>query len=398
MGFQMASLLIRNANLLTDTNVLDPGWLHIEHGKIVEFGCGEPSTSLAKSMASDTIDAKRQWVVPGFIDIHVHGADGYTVMDGTTKAIRTIGRFHASHGTTGWLPTTLTAPIPELERSVRAVQDVKLAESIHDGAAILGLHLEGPFISPDKVGAQNPDFVHIPSVDVMEHLTSIAPGLIRKVTIAPEREGSLDVIRWLTKEGIISSIGHTNGTFKETMHGIEAGATHATHLFNAMRGIHHREGGVVGACLLSEHVVCELIADGHHVRIEVMKLIVRTKGKHNIALITDAIAATGKPDGIYQLGGLDIIVKDGKSILAEGHNLAGSTLTMDVAVRNMVNKVGVSLVDAIEMASTVPARELGYSTSKGKVAVGYDADLTLLDESLSVTRTFVLGKEVFRRE
>jgi N-acetylglucosamine-6-phosphate deacetylase len=397
MGSQGRSLLISGARLLTKTHVIDAGWLHVENGKIVGLGSGEPPVSLARAMTNHLIDAHGQFVVPGFIDIHVHGADGFSVMDGTPKAIASIGRFHAGHGTTGWLPTTLTAPVSELEKSIVAVADVRNDETDDTGAGILGLHLEGPFISPNKIGAQNPDYVHTPSVDVMHQLASLAPGLIRKVTIAPERDGALDVIRWLSHEGIISSIGHTDGTFAETMLGIEAGATHATHLFNAMRGLHHREGGVVGACLLSEKVVCELIADGHHVDVEVMKLIVKTKGKHNVALITDAISATGKPDGHYQLGGLDIIVQDGKSILKEGHNLAGSTLTMDLAVRNMVKKVGVTLADAIEMASTVPAREIGLESSKGIIAIGYDADLVLLDESLSVARTFVNGREVFCR-
>lgn len=397
MGNQGHSLLIRNARLLTNTHVIDAGWLHVEGGKIVGLGSGEPPVSLAKSILQDTIDAKGCFVVPGFIDIHVHGADGFAVMGGTTKAISAIGRFHASHGTTGWLPTTLTGPVSELVKSIEAVEKVRVEDSSQSGAGILGLHLEGPFISPNKIGAQNPDFVHAPSVDVMQSLTNLAPGLIRKVTLAPERDGALDLIRWLTREGIISSIGHTDGTFEETMRGIDAGATHATHLFNAMRGLHHREAGVAGACLLSNQVVCELIADGHHVDVEVMKLIVKTKGKENVALITDAIAATGKPDGKYKLGGLDIIVQDGKSILAEGHNLAGSTLTMDRAVSNMVKKVGVTLSDAIEMASTVPARELGLESSKGTIAIGYDADLVLLDESMSVTRTLVNGREVFCR-
>jgi N-acetylglucosamine-6-phosphate deacetylase len=397
MGIQGQSLLIRNAKLLTKTHVMDIGWLHVENGKIVGLGSGEPPVSLSKSMSAHLIDAQGQWAVPGFIDIHVHGADGFAVMDGATGSIAAIGRFHAGHGTTGWLPTTLTAPVSELEKSIQAVEAVRADENSHHGAEILGLHLEGPFISPEKIGAQNPDFVHAPSLDVMQRLTNLAPGLIKKVTIAPEREGALDMIRWLTQVGVISSIGHTDGTFAQTMRGIEAGATHATHLFNAMRGIHHREGGVVGACLLSGQVVCELIADGHHVDVEVMKLIVQTKGKHHIALITDAIAATGKPAGNYQLGGLDIIVQDGKSVLADGHTLAGSTLTMDVAVSNMVRKVGVSLSDAIEMASTVPARELGLESSKGAIAIGYDADLVLLDESLTVTRTIVNGREVFCR-
>lgn len=387
------SQLIRNARVLTPDELFEIGWLLIEDGKIAALGHGEPPASL-RSM---TLDARGQWLVPGFIDLHVHGADGAEVMDGTLGALQAIGRFHAQHGTTGWLPTTLTASVSELETSLKAAHVLRTDESQLDGAAVLGVHLEGPFISPHRVGAQNPDHVLPPTVDVMKHLLDVAPGTVKKVTLAPDQPGALEVIAWLQSQGVIASIGHTDGTFAETMRGIEAGATHATHLFNAMRGLHHRDGGVVGACLLSEKVICELIADGHHVDVEVMKLAVRIKGKEGIALITDAISATGKPNGCYRLGGLDIVVTDGKSLLSDGHTIAGSTLTMGQAVRNMVQLVGVSLLDAIEMASTTPARELGLAHQKGRIAVGYDADVVLLDEQLQVTRTLVHGREVFCR-
>lgn len=373
------------------------GWLHVENGKIVEFGSGQPSEELSRHLVVKSFDLKGQWVIPGFIDIHVHGADGAEVMDGTPEALRKISSFHAKHGTTSWLPTTLTASINALEKSLQAARVVQRESSTMDGATILGVHLEGPFISPRKIGAQNPDFVLPPTVEVMDQLVGLMPGLVKKVTIAPEQEGAINVIRWLKNQSIIASIGHTDGSYMDTMRGIEAGATHATHLFNAMRGLHHRDGGVVGACLQSDEVLCELIADGHHVNSEVMKLIVRIKGSKRVALITDAISATGKPDGCYQLGGLDIIVKDGKSVLSDGSTLAGSTLTMDKAVRNMVSKVGVSLQDAVEMASTTPARELGFKEQKGTIAIGFDADLVVLDEALTVTKTFVQGREVFCR-
>ncbi len=397
MTIQAVSLLIQNARLLTPNEMIDIGWLHIENGKIQALRQGVPPTQLSSQLSATTVDVEGQWVAPGFIDIHVHGADGMEVMDGTPLAVRTIGRFHAMHGTTAWLPTTLTASFDALKRSLQAVQTVRMDVSAPNGATVLGVHLEGPFISQNRMGAQNPNYVLPPTIDMMKQLAGVAPGLIRKVTIAPEQEGALDVIRWMRAKGIIASIGHTNGTYTDTMRGIEAGASHATHLFNAMQGLHHRDGGVVGACLLSDKVLCELIADGHHVDSEVMKLVVRIKGKERIALITDAISATGKPNGCYQLGGLDILVKDGKSVLSDGHTLAGSTLTMDGAVRNMVRRVGVSLMDAVEMASATPARELGVQGQKGAIAVGYDADLVLLDEALTVTRTFVQGREVYCR-
>lgn len=397
MATRNASFLITHARLLTENETIGEGWLQVENGKIAAFGAGLVPSTVSKPLANATIDVKGQTVVPGFIDIHVHGADGAEVMDGTAAAIRKIARFHSAHGTTGWLPTTLTASIPALEESLKAAHTVKSESSSPEGAAVLGVHLEGPFISPNKIGAQNPEFVATASVDTMERLAAVAPGLIKKMTIAPEREGALETIRWMAKHGIAASIGHTDATFEETMRGIEAGASHATHLFNAMRGLHHREAGVVGACLLSRDVLCELIVDGQHVDFEVVKLVVGQKGAEKIALITDAISATGKPDGHYQLGGLDILVQDGRPVLSDGHTLAGSTLTMDVAVRNMVKRVGVTLEDAIQMASTTPARELGLKDTKGVIALNRDADFVVLDEALSVTRTFVGGREVFRR-
>lgn len=396
-----ASLLLSNARVLTPLETISTGWVHIDKGQIAAIGSGEPPSDLSQALAATHINLDGQWLVPGFIDIHVHGADGAEVMDGTPESLRRIARFHAKHGTTGWLPTTLTASLAALERSLQAAQIVRLdSDSVtasETGAKILGVHLEGPFISPEKIGAQNPEFVLQPSLQAVNRLVSAVPGLVKKVTIAPELEGAMEVIRWLKEQSIIASIGHTDASYEETRRAIEAGAVHATHLFNAMRGLHHRDGGVVGACLLSEDVLCELIADGHHVNEEVMKLAVRLKGPKRIALITDAISATGKPNGCYQLGGLDILVKDGKSVLAHGHTLAGSTLTMDAAVRNMVGLVGVQLEDAIEMASTTPARELGFEGHKGAVAIGYDADLVVLDEALMVARTFVQGRQVFVR-
>lgn len=389
--------LIYNARLVSEHQANERGWLLFQQGKIAHVGEGAVPADMQKTHRHTGLDADGQWLVPGFIDIHVHGADGAEVMDGHPDAIRKIARFHAKYGTTGWLPTTLTASIPALERSLAAIQQVRMAADAADGAAVLGMHLEGPFIAPEKVGAQNPAFIREPSISVLERLTSISPGLIRKVTLAPERSNALDVIRWLTQHDIISSIGHTNGCFADTMHAIDAGATHATHLFNAMSGLHHRDGGTVGACLVSDEVICELIADGHHVDPDVIKLVVKLKGKERIALITDAISATGKPDGQYQLGGLDILVKDGTSILKEGGHLAGSLLTMDAAVRRMVSRVGVSLSDAVVMASTTPARELGLSGCKGTLAIGADADVVILDEAMKVTRTIIQGQDVFVR-
>ncbi|GMA51609.1 N-acetylglucosamine-6-phosphate deacetylase [Alicyclobacillus contaminans] len=395
MTVQNASLLLKNARLVTGAATCQAGWIRLERGMITEVGDGKPPEDMERAV--ETVDVDGEWVVPGFIDLHVHGADGAEVMDGTPAALRRIGRFHARHGTTGWLPTTLTAPVASILQSLQAARRVQQSPSPDDGARILGVHLEGPFISPRKVGAQNPAHVLAPSVEVMRAFEHVSPGLVKKVTLAPEQPGALALVHWLRERGIIPSIGHTEGTFAEIVRAMEAGATQATHLFNAMTGLHHREGGAAGACLLADDVTCELIADTLHVHPDVMRLVVRVKGPDRIALITDAIAATGRPDGRYRLGELEIVVTEGKSLLKDGHTLAGSTLTMDAAVRNMVSRVGVSLEDAVIMASTTPARELGLGDRKGAIAVGYDADLVVLDENLTVARTFVQGREVYCR-
>jgi N-acetylglucosamine-6-phosphate deacetylase len=392
MEKEPTSRLIHNARLVGLHTITENAWVKIERGVIVEIGVGAEG----QPSADERIDARDQWLVPGFIDIHVHGGNGSDVMDGRDDAIRTIGRFHASHGTTGWLPTTVTQSVDRLSQSLSAVERVKKEQSA--GAEILGLHLEGPFICLDRRGAQNPAYVQEPNIDTMKQLANVAPGLIRKVTIAPEQPQALDVIRWLSRQGIISSMGHTDATYEEVILGVDAGISHATHLFNAMSSLHHRDGaGAVGACLHLDDIVCELIADGHHVDVNVMKFAVKTKGTDKIILITDAMSAAGQPNGLYDLGGLSVNVEDGVALLTEGHTLAGSTLTLDVAVQNMVKRVGVTLQEAIRMASTNAARDLGLSASKGAIAVGKDADLVLLDESLAVVGTWVSGREVYRR-
>ncbi|MFD1675765.1 N-acetylglucosamine-6-phosphate deacetylase [Alicyclobacillus fodiniaquatilis] len=385
------SMVIRGARVVTPYGVIEDGWVKVENGVVSAVA----QSAEALAVADEVIDANGAWLVPGFIDIHVHGGNGADVMDGQASSIRTIGQFHAKHGTTSWLPTTLTAPVDHLAKSIASVDTVRNEGYL--GATILGLHLEGPFIDMERRGAQNPDYVLEPNLDVMKRLANVAPGLIRKVTIAPERPDALRVIRWLSENGIISSMGHTNATMAEIQAGVEAGATHATHLFNGMRGLHHREGGAVGGCLLSDAVVCELIADGHHVQPEVMKLVVKTKGPGKVVLITDAMTAAGQPDGHYRLGGLDVTVTDGVALLTEGHNLAGSTLTMNNAVKTMVSRVGVDMLAAVQMASDTPARELGVSDRKGGIEVGKDADLVLLDESLQVMRTIIGGNTVYAR-
>lgn len=398
MTHRSQSTLIYNAKLLgTPHHPGEIGWLYCSGGTIVEVGTGSPPKS--HLTGSHSIDVAQNWVSPGFIDMHVHGGDGLDVMDGSEQAILGIGRFHAKHGTTGWLPTTMTASFAQTKAAVDAVRGAVLRDEAQSGAKILGIHLEGPFISPLKAGAQNPNEIRNPDRDFLTSLFRghTAPGLA-KVTIAPELTGALEMIRELREQGVIVSLGHTNATYREAYEAILAGATHATHMYNAMPSIHHREGGATLACLLEDSVICELIADGEHVSDEAIKLLLKVKGKNRISLITDAMCATGKSDGRYRFGGHEVEVRDGRPLLAGTETLAGSTLTLDRALFHMVTRIGVPLVEAVNMVSTTPARELGLGDVLGQIRSGAMADLVFLDESLRVSRTLIRGEQVYCRE
>ncbi|MCL6626602.1 N-acetylglucosamine-6-phosphate deacetylase [Alicyclobacillus shizuokensis] len=383
--------VLNGVRIVTSTGICEDGYVRVQNGVIRELGAG-PAPAAAPSTFSEPRGA---WLVPGFIDMHVHGGDGADVMDGRPESVERIGRFHASHGTTGWLPTTLTASADRLLQALDAVHEVR--QRRWQGPVILGVHLEGPFIAPSRRGAQNPEHIVNPSVSLAESLLARVPGLVRSMTLAPERPGARDLIEWLGRQGVLVSMGHTDCDSDTAGEAIRQGVRQATHLFNGMRGLHHRQGGPVAQALLDERVVCELIADGQHVDWDVLRLVVKVKGADGVTLITDAMAAAGRPDGEYDLGGLPVSVRDGRACLAGSDQLAGSTLTMDQAVRNMAMKVGVGLFDAVRMASTTPARQLGLSHCKGDIRPGMDADLVLLDESLSVLATWVGGERIFHR-
>lgn len=390
----MDTFAIHDARIVSGNRVIEHGWVDIVNGKIRAVGEGDLPPDLSSTYH---VCAESLWLVPGFIDMHVHGGGGAEVMDGTPNAIRRIATYHASHGTTGWLPTTLTAEMSEILRALHAISQVMNSPPNElSGAEVLGAHMEGPFLSPDKSGAQDAFRMIPPSYELIEQLLTEVPNVIKKVTLAPEVQNGLESIRLLRKSGVIVSLGHSNATAEIAKQAVLLGASHATHLFNAMSGMHHRDIGLAGVCLLSNNVVCELICDGLHVSWEAVDLVLRVKSPNNVALITDSIGATGCEPGTYRLGNIPIYVSEDKSVLlSDMSTLAGSTLTMDKAVRNLVDKCNVSLLDAVHMASTVPARELGLSKQKGIIDAGFDADLVLLDSDLSVKRTWVRGREAF---
>ncbi|WP_038056662.1 N-acetylglucosamine-6-phosphate deacetylase [Thermus amyloliquefaciens] len=319
------------------------------------------------------------YILPGFLDLHVHGGGGREVMEGQEGVEATL-RFHLQHGTTGLLATTVTAPLPELEEALRGIQKAMAGPL---GEALLGVHLEGPFISQDRLGAQ-PPFPLLPDLEIADWLLSLAP--VKVLTLAPELPGALDLLRFLAEGGVRVQLGHTAATYAEGEAALEAGAFGFTHLYNAMTGLHHREPGVVGLAL-ERGMWAEIIPDGLHVHPAALKLAL--KSIPGLYFVTDAVAAAGMPDGKYPLG-VHQVEKRGHGVWLGG-SLAGSTLTMDQALRNLV-AWGVPLEEAARRLSSYPARYLDLR-DRGEIAPGKRADLVVLDHDLRVREVYLGGKQ-----
>ena len=374
---------IVNVNLVTERGA-EPGELCIESGKI------------AKTV-SDTqvIDGKGALALPGFIDLHVHGAMGADFNDGTEESLQTITSFFAAHGTTSLLATTSTIPSEEIHRALEAVSGF-MQKPCRDHARILGAHLEGPFFHPKALGAQNPAYVQMPSVEAFEKMTGEYGFLVKLIALAPELEGAEDFIRAMRQRGILAAVGHTTADYETAKKAFDAGSTMLTHFFNAMTALKHREPGVIGAAFEQKTLFTQLICDFIHVHPAVLRIAIEQMGTENIVAITDAMSGTGLGDGTYSLGGLDVFVKDGICRIAEG-NLAGSTLTMDKAFCNL-RSLGYSFADCVRFTSQNAARALGLSHCKGKLLPGYDADVVLMDAEGSVQMTLVDGNVVYQAE
>jgi N-acetylglucosamine-6-phosphate deacetylase len=327
-------------------------------------------------------------IVPGFIDIHIHGGDGADFMDADERANARILTFHARHGTTAMMATTLSGSVADLQNAAGAIA----RSSDERGAEIVGVHLEGPYINRERAGAQDISSIRPADIHEIDALLQRAPHLAWMITFAPEIEGARALVERF-RDRVVFAIGHTSADYAEAVAALDWGATHFTHLFNAMTGMHHREPGVVGAALVSRQATAELIADGTHVHPAVLN-IAATTIPHRIALITDAIRACGLADGTYKLYGYEVEVKDGDARLKNGGALAGSTLTMHEAVRNMIELAGLPIERVIPMATETPARIAGVRDRKGMIDRGYDADLVLLDKKLEIERVILRGKDV----
>ncbi len=336
---------------------------------------------------------KEYVVVPGFIDEHVHGAAGSDAMDGTMEDLGKIANALASEGTTAFLATTMTQSPENITKALKAVKAYREL-SPESGAEILGVHLEGPFISKNFVGAQPIEYVAKPSVEVFKKYQDASGDCVRIVTLAPEVEGSTELIKYLVSQNIVASIGHTNATYADVKKAVEAGATNLTHTYNAMKPLHHREVGTVGSGLLFDELNCECICDGIHVSGPAIQLLHKNKPADKMTLITDAMRAKHMPDGVSELGGQVVIVKNGEARLENG-TLAGSVLKMNNAVKNVMKFLNLPLEEVVKLASQNPAKNLGVFDQMGSIKEGKRADFVILDKDLNVVQTVRNGKVIY---
>jgi N-acetylglucosamine-6-phosphate deacetylase len=356
---------------------------------VVHDARAAPDLAIGRNASGD-LDLGDHWIAPGFIDTHVHGGAGAQCSTSDPDEILAVARFHARHGTTGLLATTVAAPIGKLESALRAIARARSETGL--GAAVLGAHLEGPFLSRLFPGAMDPAHFVAPDRAAWQRLLAAAPGTPAMMTVAPELPGALELTRALVAAEVVVSLGHTDATYDQTVRAVEAGASSVTHLFNAMRPMHHRDPGVLGAALELPELNCELICDGLHVDGPALRIAHRAKGPGAIRLVTDATAAAGMPDGEYRLGAGRVVAANGRATVAGGSSLAGSTLTMADAVRNAVRLLGVPVHTAVSFATATPARLLGLADRKGRLAAGYDADLVVLGDDVSAVRTMLGGE------
>jgi N-acetylglucosamine-6-phosphate deacetylase len=383
-------MILSNARLIFPEGIRDGLELVIARGKISEI------REQANAAAEGRIDLHGNFLAPGFIDLHLHGAVGRDTMEASEESFRAICDFHASGGTTSLLLTTVTAPMVEIVAVLKAAGDLR--EQIPQ---LLGIHVEGPFISKARRGAQREQFIGNPTPDLVDELLEFSQTL-KIVTLAPELPGALYFIDRLRERNIRASGGHSDAWDEEARAAFEHGMRRVTHTFNCMsfarrRGI-HRAAGLLEFALSEPEISCELIADGHHVSPTLMKMLYRAKGARGICLVSDATAGAGLADGTrFSLGGMECVVHDGVCLLADHSALAGSAARMIDLVRTMVRVVGVPLQEAIEMATGNPARALGTDTAKGRLAPGADADLVVLSPELEVVQTFSQGKEIYSK-
>jgi len=372
------STLLHGGRTIDADGRTDGRWVLLDGATIAATGTGEPPS------ADETVDLAGAWLTPGFVDLHLHGGGGHAFDDGPS-AMRAGLAVHRAHGTTRSLVSLAAAPVERLETALAAIADL-------GDPLVLGAHLEGPFLAAARCGAHDPRHLRDPHPDDVPRLLAAGRGALRMVTLAPELPGGLDAVRRLAGAGVTVAVGHTEADLTTAAAAFDAGARVLTHAFNAMPGLGHREPGPVGAALRDERVTIELILDGAHVHPVVAGLLM-SGAPGRVALVSDAMAAAGGPDGGYRLGGRDVTVRDGVAVLAGTTTLAGSTLTLDTALRNALAQ-GVDPVAAVAAVTAVPARALGLGDRLGRLAPGYAADVVVLDQDWTVRAVWAAGVRV----
>ncbi len=383
-------LIIKNGTVITPEREINDGVVIIQGEKIIEIG---KRGEVEEPANAEIIDADNGYISPGLIDIHVNGANGADVSKVDSGTFSTMGNFFAKYGVTSYVGTTITAAPSDILKALQFARS-HIKENKIDGAELLGIHMEGPYLSPEQSGAHPKQFLALPKPEHYLQFLEFSDVLLN-MTIAPELEGAEQLVKDLNEKGIVVSAGHTNGIYSEMKDAIDAGVTHSTHFFCNMSHFRRdklkRVAGVVETLLYDDRVTGALIGDGWHVGPQLMKLLIKVKGIDRVCFVTDAMPAVGLPDGIHKIGDVEAVVENGIARLKDNTAYAGSVTTMDVCVRNGINQVGLSLVDSIRMSSLTPAKIIGVDDRKGSLEKGKDADITIFDKEIKVTQTIGRG-------
>jgi N-acetylglucosamine-6-phosphate deacetylase len=387
---------VENGTVVTPSEIIDGGSVVIEGGRITDVIRKRPETTRETRNAT-VLEAENRLVIPGMIDIHTHGLGGGSALDGAKESMLKMSLSFPRYGVTGFLPTTVAEPRELLLSAARVVAEIIGSDPAPDGAEVLGMNLEGPFISKNKPGAQPVGSIREPDIDEFNQILRESNGSVRLITVAPEVNGALDFIKKVRANGVTVAAGHSNASYEEMLAGINAGITHASHTFNAMREFKQRDPGMLAAILTRDEVTAELIADNVHVHEGTMRLLMKAKGFNKIVLVSDSMPLAGMPNGEYDLMGFKV-EKDNDVLKLPSGQLAGSAVTLDKSLRIAVNQLGVPLRDATSMVTINPARVIKAGNRKGAIERGKDADLTILEkDGLSVYATIIRGQIAYRR-